>query len=396
MKSYSGMSLDEIGRRIRVLRESHGLTQSSVADAMQIARTTLVSIEQGKRPINHSELMELAKLFDTTVNGIVRESAVQVDLVPRFREIDSDNEECANAAWILNSLVASEVELENLLGVAREQHYPPERPLLRYGNVALQAEEDAIHLRRQLGLGDAPIQNIVALMEWDLGMRVYEYPLSSDISGLFAFEPTVGACVLINSNHRRNARNTFTAAHELGHFVATRSSPDIYDPDRHYPGIAQKSERYANVFASAFLMPRRSLSTKFEDFLAGSTKLTRRHVILLADYFRVSNEALVRRLEQLELIPRKSWDWFKANGGFDHEEVKRFKSSNDDTQREEQIEERRPVRLRLLAASALNHELLSEGQLSQLLKMDRISLRKWIDLPEISPTVGIEIHEPAG
>ncbi len=62
-----------------------------------------------------------------------------------------------------------------------------------------------------------------------------------------------------------------------------------------------REERYAVAFSSAFLMPARAVMQKFKEVTAGSEKLTRRHIIILAHAFGVSREAIVRRLEDLGL-----------------------------------------------------------------------------------------------
>ncbi len=45
-----------------------------------------------------------------------------------------------------------------------------------------------------------------------------------------------------------------------------------------------REERYANAFGRAFLTPARGLMQKFHEVTAGSDRLTRRHVIILAHY----------------------------------------------------------------------------------------------------------------
>src|SRR5215831_6474671 len=62
---------------------------------------------------------------------------------------------------------------------------------------------------------------------------------------------------------------------------------------------------------------------KFHDVTAGSDRLTRRHVILLAHFFGVSREAMVRRLEELGLTKVGTWDWFEYNGGITDEQAQR-------------------------------------------------------------------------
>ena len=178
----------------------------------------------------------------------------------------------------------------------RIRNYPPARPLLP-GAVRLQAENDATDLRQWLGLGLAPIHDVTSLLEPDLGVRVHVRPLDGRVSGLFACDDEVGACILLNAHHPR-ARRAQTAAHELGHLTSSRQTPDVCRFDRHEDS---RAERYADAFGRAFLTPARAVTHRFQDVTAGASRLTRHHVILLAHAFGVSREALVRRLEELEL-----------------------------------------------------------------------------------------------
>lgn len=205
------MNPKEVGERLRVARETAKLTQAQAAEAISVARTTLVAIESGQRRVRMEELRNLARLYKTSVNALLRAEAVHADLMPRFRRLVSSYPDAVDqAARLLNELARAEVELENLLGVKRTREYPAERPILP-GDVRLQAEQDALELRQKLGLGLAPIQDIVSLLELQLGVRVFVRKLHEKISGLFAYDQATGACILLNANHRRG-RRALTAA----------------------------------------------------------------------------------------------------------------------------------------------------------------------------------------
>lgn len=379
----------DIGARLRLAREVAGITQANAAKKIGAARTTLIAIEQGQRRIRTAELRQLALLYGTSVNALLRHDAVHIDLVPRFRRHVGTGDEALNAAvQLLENLVKAEVELENILGITRTRNYPPERPLLQ-GNVRAQAENDAIELRHWLGLGLAPVREPVTLLEFELGVRVYVRPLKAMVSGLFAYDEDVGACMLLNANHPRERRNQ-TCGHELGHLVSTRRTPEVLRTDR---SGTSRAERYANEFGRAFMMPARAVMRKFQDITAGSSRLSRRHVIVLAHAFGVSPEAIVRRLEELGLTKRGTWDWLQANGGITNDQERRILGDliTADTH---EIEKLRPTALRLilLAEEAWRQALLSEGQLSSLLHLDRVSLRKILDDAE---TEGIEMNGEA-
>ena len=377
----------EAGERLRIAREGAKITQAAAASAIGVARTTIVAIEQGERRARINELQQLAKLYGTSVNAILRQESVHVDLAPRFRKVVGSDDAAADAAELMAELAKAEVELENLLGVKRVRNYPPERPLLK-GDVRTQAEQDATELRQRFGLGIGPVSDIVTLLEMELGIRVYIRRFDGRISGVFAYDDTLGPCILLNANHPRE-RRTQSAGHETGHFISTRRQPEILHNDE---AENSREERYANAFARAFLTPARAVMQKFQEITAGSDRLTRRHVIVLAHFFGVSREAMVRRLEELGSVKPGTWDWFQANGGITDEQSRQV--LGDLSPRDGyKAEADRPttLRLNLLASEAHRQGLLSEGQLARLLHLDRIELREVLGSQEFegSETNGV-------
>jgi Zn-dependent peptidase ImmA (M78 family)/DNA-binding XRE family transcriptional regulator len=378
--SSDNLQSAELGERLRMAREAVKLTQASAAAAIDMSRTTLVAIEKGQRRVRITELQQLAKLYGTTVNVILRQEAVQLNLLPKFRKLTGDTDPAVeNAAKLLSNLVKAEVELENLLGIQRIRQYPQERPILP-GDIQGQAELNAMELRQWLGLGIGPISDIVTLLELQLGARVYVRRFDGKISGLFAYDDAVGPCILLNANHPRH-RRTHTGAHELGHFISTRRDPEVLDDSRLE---SAREERYADAFARAFLTPARAVTQKFQEFTAGSKQLTRRHIIMLAHVFGVSREAMVRRLEELKLTKSGTWDWFEANGGITDEQARQVlgEFQLEDPQKTD-ADRIVSLRLTLLIEEAWRQDLLSEGQLANLLQLDRVEIREILDKLDI-------------
>jgi Zn-dependent peptidase ImmA (M78 family)/transcriptional regulator with XRE-family HTH domain len=369
----------EVGERLRLAREAAKLKQADVASSLDIARTTLVAIEKGERRVRIGELQKLAQIYRTSVNALLRTEAVQVDLAPQFRRLGQLNDATERATELLSDLAKAEVELENLLGVKRIRNYPPERPILP-GDVRAQAEQDALELRKWLGLGVGPVTDLITLLEMEMGVRVYVRRIPGPVSGLFAYDDAVGACILINANHPRD-RRTLTAAHEMAHLISTRRQAEILGG---HPVKNSREERYASAFASAFLTPARTVMQKFQEITAGSQTLTRRHVIVLAHTFGVSREAVVRRLEELGLTKNGTWEWFQQNGGITDDQAVQVLGDipAPDTQKAE-ADKPTTLRLGLLAGEAWRRGLLSEGQLSRMLHIDRVDLRRMFDGLEI-------------
>lgn len=366
----------QLGGRLKVARETANINQETAAKAAFIARTTLVAIEKGQRAARLEEIQALSRLYGVSINSLLRRESVFVDLVPRFRSLpetgDSGIEE---AARLLNNLVRAEVELENILGVKKTYNYPVEKNLLP-GDVRKQAEHDAQNLRNWLGLAEAPVQNLFSILEFQLGVRVYSRKLDPKVAGLFAYDDNVGACILINASHRME-RRTQTGGHELGHFIATRRQPEVYQDGKYENS---REERYASAFGNAFLTPTRTVMEKFKEITTGGTHLTRRHIIVLSHYFGVSRQAMVLRLEELQLTKKGTWDWFMDNGGITDEQVRQVLGpvAFDIPV----TEEAQSSRLFLLAIEAWKKDLISEGQMSEMLKIGREKVRELLDEAE--------------
>lgn len=63
----------EVGQRLRSARETLGLTQEDVASALRIPRTSVISMEAGKRNVSALELRQLARLYRRSVTWLLGE-----------------------------------------------------------------------------------------------------------------------------------------------------------------------------------------------------------------------------------------------------------------------------------------------------------------------------------
>lgn len=366
-----------LGERLRVARSRAGLTQDQSAKRLDMARTTLVAIEKGERRIRKDELFALADLYDTTLNELLRDHAVRVELEPRFRTLpETQYSKAATAATLLNSLAAAEVELETLLGHRTARTYPPERPL-RPGDPEQQAEEAAIDLRHRLGRGSSPMKDLIAILEVELGIRVFIRPLEErSISGLFVFDDAVGACILLNGYHSIE-RQLQSASHETGHFVGSRGRPDV---DSSIVDTNSREERFAKRFGFAFLMPAGGVRDMFSEHVRDYGRFSPRHLVLVAARYGVSNEAACRRLEDLGLLPAQTWESIKSRG-FTGDFARKLLDEAGFTRDTGNAGSVTP-RIWLLAAEAYERGLVGEGQLMRMLRLPRVEIRRILDTLE--------------
>lgn len=138
-------------------------------------------------------------------------------------------------------------------------------------------------LRKTWGLGEQPIGNLIALLE-SKGIRVFS--LTNDAQDVDACCRWANDRPFIFLNTSKTAeRCRFDLAHELGHLVM------------HKHGVVEGiQEQEANAFASAFLMPRRSISA--EPVRSPSLK----SIVMKKSIWRVSAAALTYRYHKLGII----------------------------------------------------------------------------------------------
>ncbi|HBK07156.1 MAG TPA: transcriptional regulator [Acetobacteraceae bacterium] len=383
MADLNELSPQEIGRRLRLARENANIRQDEAATVIGVSRPTLVSIEKGARRVRIQEMQMLARHYGVSANALLRRESVHTDLMPRFRKLrETEDVHTIQAIELLNDLIKADVELENILGIKRRRHYPPERGI-HEGDVATLAETHAKELRDWLGLGPGPVADIFSVIELGLGIRLYQRRLASGskVAGLFTYDETVGACILLNANHPL-PRRIQSAAHELGHFYGTRENPEVLEEDEKFQS---REERYANTFGRAFLAPAESFSESFRQLKEITGKTTRRLIILLSQQYNISRQACGLRAEELGLAKKGTWAWFENNGGITEQHVREVLGEVAIRPDLGKGDADHPTshRTSLMAHAAWKRELMSEGQLAELLKVGRVELRGIIDQIEL-------------
>lgn len=368
----------DLGTRLREARNARDWTQEQAAEALGVARTTMVAIEKGERRVKPDELIQLAKLYGRKLSTLLRpgppleaftvqlrgalppEAPIDADLLPRIQELEQ--------------LCDDYVELERLCKAPLQRHDPPHHSI--EGIDAESAAEDvATAERNRLGLGDGPVLNLRAVLEGDIGLRVFYLDLPSKVAGMFAYTEEHGGTVAINRKHPPERRR-HSMAHELGHFLTDRYRSEITFVGRYERRPA--AERFAEAFGRAFLMPGTGLRRRFHELVR-----ERRHerrggptpgdLCRLAHFYFVSFEAMTRRLEALRLIPAGTWQRLHQQG-FRVQEARSLLGLQEHPAENELL----PSRYRYLAVEAWQRGDLSEGQLASFLHVDRLTARRMV------------------
>lgn len=153
------------------------------------------------------------------------------------------------------------------------------------------AQQDAENVRRDHWDGTFPVDPIVIAQR--MGVTPYLSSLG-DTSGLIVRPANEPAKIYINQFESK-ARQRFTCAHEIGHYVErTRNEDNSYTfRDRRSGKADTPHEWYADFFAANLLMPQAAFEELVEVHGATCSELV--------DYFGVSISAVRTRARLLGL-----------------------------------------------------------------------------------------------
>src|ERR1041384_4800038 len=161
----------ELGRRIRLARESCRMTQEDAAMHLGVSRPTFVQIEAGNRSVSGLELDKLAYLFGRDLREFVADEFQDQDALAALFRAQGDVAGDPAVLEKLRECMAMGRELTNLerlVGIDRDlaAGAASPMPLPRSRWEAIQhgqriAEEE----RRRLGLGAAPLPALGELLE---------------------------------------------------------------------------------------------------------------------------------------------------------------------------------------------------------------------------------------
>jgi Zn-dependent peptidase ImmA (M78 family)/transcriptional regulator with XRE-family HTH domain len=361
-----------LAARLQQARRAARRTQQEAADLLSVARTTITAIEKGERRVQPEELVRLAEFYHRPISELTRQGMPSQPFAPRLRAILSEGSliaaELEPWTWVFQRLCEDYVELEKVCNAPLPRRYPSER---RFEGVppTAAAEDLSVSERQRLGLGDGPLGSLRDLLEQEVGLRVFYLDLPAAVSGMFAFDEALGGCIAVNLNHREDRRRN-SLLHEYAHFLTARfrSVVDVSAQYRRNPD----TERLANAFAPAFLIPRTGVTRRVNQIKAAKNgDFTFADLATLANYYAVSLESLTRRLEDLRLLRGGSWERLKEEG-FRPDEARSILGLEAPTAPSDVL----PTRYLLLSMEALRTGKISEGQFSRFLRVDRAEGRR--------------------
>ncbi|MES1983216.1 MAG: XRE family transcriptional regulator [Pseudomonadota bacterium] len=259
-------------------RTRRGLKKSELAKRIGVTPRSITGYESGEFPPEIERLAQIATVLRFPTEFFYEEDSIEVvepDSVS-FRAMTKMSATLKNVA-----IGAGSIALRLNSWIENKFRLPlPDLPELGR-NIGPEAAAES--LRQYWSLGEHPVRNMVHLLEAK-GVRVFSLAIDAKEVDAFSMWWNGTPFVLLNTL-KSSEHSRFDAAHELGHLVM----------HRHGQPHGLEAEKEANAFASAFLMPAKSILASRLYFPTLDT------LIMAKKNWAVSVAALNYRLHTLNL-----------------------------------------------------------------------------------------------
>ena len=254
--------MPNVGLNVRTLRKSNGLTQADLAAVLEVSRSTVVLMEQGKRNVRAQEIEALAAIFGCSTAsmfnevGPVSESGDEYDLLAEIGQALSEvtqqtllKDRLRRILRLSSTLTDFEARLgldSGSLGPHSYDLSPPRTAWEATQQGILAAAEE----RRRLNLGDAPIRDVDETLA-SSRIRMTKTELPPNISGLFLNSRRTGFLLIVNRTIPVERRR-FQIAHGYAHVLFDRNHRCLTCRTESRRDFC---ELRASSFAISFLLP---------------------------------------------------------------------------------------------------------------------------------------------
>lgn len=289
------MALDSAGLGLRVAqaRQRAGLKQEDLARSSGLDRSALAKIETGARRVTALELARLAAAVDERIEWFVNEPTPSIVSHRNMTDPGEPSPRIDDAIDRVARAVEFASQHDHGLEAALQVIPTFQEPTDSAGTETL-----AEQARDLLGIDrDAPLHGLSSKLV-AAGVLTFVMDLGAESADAGSVHLRAGAVAVVNGA-LRTGRRRLALAHEFGHVLVA----DPYTVDwRIDSGTASARERSIDRFARALLLPRASLTARWESWGGNESKSTRHAAVRAASLFRVDMSTLARRLLDLDLI----------------------------------------------------------------------------------------------
>jgi len=329
--------------RLRNARKIRGYTLQELAEHLGVSKQMISKYENGLSMPDSPNLIKLAQLLGEKIDYFFRPTTFNLENVS-FRKKSKYSE---SKIGVLKAKILKQLEnylsIEDILEIPFEFTNPLKNKQIK---TFLDAETAAEQLHKLWHLGNAPIHNIVSLLEnYEIKVIEIDEPDQNLFDGLSAFVENKYPVIVYNKNFTIE-RKRFTLFHELAHLLLNIDE-----------ALTAETEKVCNRFAGAMLLPREVI---YKEIGVKRDNLSVNELLNFQKQYGISISAMVYRLADLEIISENKRAYY-----FTHRNLRPDYKNYCDMVRFEGNES--SERYISLVFRALSQELISISKASALL-----------------------------
>jgi XRE family transcriptional regulator, fatty acid utilization regulator len=254
---------DLIARRFKLARERAGLTQAQLSERLGFKdRQTVGAIEAGQRKLSAEELVRAMKVLDVDLEYFTDSFRLVGEGKFSWR---ASRDATASLLDTFEERAGSWIALYRNLGEAKGVSPNPLQPRLPLTEKSSYEEARAVAeaLGRDWDLGEVPALRLKEAVQGKLGALVLYADAPAGISGAACQLPSLNT-IIINRKEPEGRRH-YDLAHEIFHLLTWEQMPPEHrEVEIPRGGKGRRVEQLADNFASALLMPERTLAPRWQ------------------------------------------------------------------------------------------------------------------------------------
>jgi len=275
------------GIRLKMARKMAGLSMDELVEKMGgiVTKQSLSKYERGLMNPSSTVLIALSKALNVKPDHFYRRSNLNLSGLQFRKKSELNKKEIERIKFKSVEYLERYHELENLLGINNKFSVSLK---IRKINSIEDAENAAIELRTEWGLGISPIPNLLELLE-EKNIKIMKIQSNEKFDGLKA-EINGNPVIVINENKPID-RKRFTVAHELSHLLFEFNEKG-------------NKEELCHLFAGAFLLPSEVLK---RELLGKRSKITFWELKELKQMYGVSFQVILHRAKVNGIISENAY-----------------------------------------------------------------------------------------
>ena len=277
---------DIFAYRLKNARLIRGITIKMLTKRLGVSKQMISKYESGKSVPDSPNLIALANILRVNVDYFFRPSTVSLNEINFRKKNKTSKKKIDSIKANIRNHIENYLTIEDILSINSEFI----NPLLEKQIASIKDTENAAnHLRKIWNIGNAPIHNIILLLETK-EIKVIEIDEQEEHSfdGFSSFVNRKYPAIVINKNYTVE-RKRFTLFHELGHLL-------LNIPSRF---SKKEVEKICDRFAGAMLLPN---DIFLKEIGSKRSKISLKELINFQKQFGISIPAIMYRLVALEIV----------------------------------------------------------------------------------------------